>query len=130
MSRSAPTLLARLRRHRGLWVLAMAVLMIKLVAGTLCLADAPDGRFAAGTASAATTPQLAEEMATPTSNADGDTCLLGEPGGCHCTCAHSVTLPTAAVMTVSALPPHFDVPALPSSFTPAMTGSLLRPPIA
>ena len=130
MSRSVPSLLTRLRRHRGLWVLAVAVLMIKLVAGTLCLADAPDGRFASSPASAATMTQLPADMAAPAINDDDGTCLLGEPGGCHCTCAHSVTLPAATVVAVSALPPHFDAPVLPSGFTPAMTGSLLRPPIA
>jgi len=129
MSRPAPSLLARLRRHRGLWMLAMAVLMIKLAAGTLCLADTPNGRVSSPPAAVATA-QLPADITASAVNDDGGTCLLGEPGGCHCTCAHSVTLPTATVLMVSALHPHFDAPALSSGFTPAVTGSLLRPPIA
>jgi len=129
MSRSTPTLLTRLRRHRGLWALAMAVLMIKLMAGTLCLADTPNGRVASAP-SAAAMAQLPVDMTASAVDDDGGTCLLGEPGGCHCTCAHSATLPTATVLAVSALHPHFDAPALSSGFTPAVTGSLLRPPIA
>ena len=39
MSSSAMPLLKRLRRHRGLWVLVMAVLLIKLVSGSVCVAD-------------------------------------------------------------------------------------------
>ena len=38
---SRTPLLVRLRRHRGLWVLAVAVLLIKLATGTICLADGP-----------------------------------------------------------------------------------------
>lgn len=129
MSRPTPSLLTRLRSHRGVWALAMAVLMIKLVAGTLCLADTPNGSASSPLAAVATA-QLPVDITASAVDDDGDTCLLGEPGGCHCTCAHSVTLPTATVLAVSALHPHFDAPALSSGFTPAVTGSLLRPPIA
>ena len=128
MPRSFPTLLNRLRRHRGLWAMAVAVLMIKVVAGALCLADAPDGRFTSTTVAAA--PQLSMDTASVALDDDSGTCLLSEPGGCHCTCAHSVTLPTATVLAVSPLHPHFDASALQSGSTPAMNGSLLRPPIA
>lgn len=118
----------RLRRHRGLWLLAVAVLMIKLVAGTLCLADAPDGQPASSPVAAAA--QLSTHTVTSAVDDDSSICLLGEPGRCHCTCAHSATLPTVAVLTVSALHPHFDAPVIQPGSTPAMTGSLLRPPIA
>ena len=130
MSRSLPTVLARLRRRRGLWTLAVAVLMIKLVAGTLCLADAPNGPFAFSPAPAVATIELPTDMAAPIVDNDSTTCLLGEPGGCHCACAHSVTLPTATIFAVPALHPHFEVATLQSGFTPAITGALLRPPIA
>ena len=53
MSRSVPTLLTRLRRHRGLWVLVMAVLLIKLVSGSVCVADGGERDGFSGRASVA-----------------------------------------------------------------------------
>lgn len=131
MFRPASSLLSRLRRHRGLWLLAVAIMMIKLTAGTICLGDGPNLRLAA-TAAATTSPyDVSLDVAEPTAPVDakGD-CLLGEPGDCHCACAHSVTLPTAALASVTAMEVRFASPVIRTGYTPAMTGSLLRPPIA
>jgi len=131
MFRPAPSLLSRLRRHRGLWLLAVAVLLIKLTAGTICLGDGPNLRLAS--TAATTTSQHgvsldATEHAAAT-DAKGN-CLLGEPGDCHCACAHSVSLPTTALASITPMEVRFASPAIGAGYTPAMTGSLLRPPIA
>ena len=128
MHRSAPSLLTRLRRHRGLWVLAVAVLLIKLVSGSICVADGPGARFASTTATPTT---LVADTAVSTASADdANTCLLGEGGGCHCACAHSVTLPASTPLPIARMEARFAPLTLHSGFTPATTGSLLRPPIA
>jgi hypothetical protein len=131
MFRPAPSLLNRLRRHRGLWLLAVAVLMIKLTAGTICLGDGPNLRLASTTAAATSlyggSLDVAEKAAPV--DAKGD-CLLGEPGDCHCACAHSVTLPTTALASITMMKVRFASSAIGVGYTPAMTGSLLRPPIA
>lgn len=131
MFRPAPSLLSRLRRHRGLWLLAVAVLMIKLTAGTICLGDGPGLRLASTAATATSLYGVSLDVAehTAPAGAKGD-CLLGEPGGCHCACAHSVTLPTTALASITTMEVRFASPAIRAGFTPAMTGSLLRPPIA
>ena len=128
MYRSAPSLLTRLRRHRGLWVLAMAVLLIKLVSGSICVADGPGARFASTTAT--TTTLTADTAVSTVSTDEANTCLLGEGGGCHCACAHSVTLPASAPPPIAMIEARFAPLTIHSGFTPATTGSLLRPPIA
>lgn len=128
MYRSVPSLLTRLRRHRGLWVLAVAVLLIKLVSGSICVADGPSARFASTTATPTT---LVTDTAVSTASADdANTCLLGEGSSCHCACAHSVTLPATAPLSIGSVQVRFAQLTLHSGFTPATTGSLLRPPIA
>ncbi|NMW22954.1 hypothetical protein HFP05_00600 [Rhodanobacter denitrificans] len=129
MYRSPPSLLTRLRRHRGLWVLAVAVLMIKLVAGTVCVADAPEKRFVSTTTISAASMHV-DTVAPSVSADDANGCLLGEGSGCHCACAHTVTLPTTARLSIARVEARFDTFVIRSGFTPAMTGSLLRPPIA
>ncbi len=129
MYRSAPSLLTRLRRHRALWVLAVAVLLIKLVSGSICVADGPGVRFASTTAATPTT-LLADAAVSTLSADDANTCLLGEGIGCHCACAHSVTLPATAPLSIGSVQVRFAQLTIHSGFTPAMTGSLLRPPIA
>ena len=131
MFHTTPSLLSRLRRHRGLWLLAVAVLMIKLSAGMICLGDGPDLRLAVTTAAATSLYDVAldaTEYAAP-ADAKGN-CLLGEPGDCHCACAHSVTLPTTALASITTMEVRFASPAVRAGYTPAMSGSLLRPPIA
>src|SRR6185312_11991782 len=120
MYRSAPSLLTRLRRHRGLWVLAVAVLLIKLVSGSICMADGPGARFASTTAVAVPLP--ADTAVSPIT--------AGEASSCHCACAHSVTLPASAPLPIARMEAHFAPLTLHSGFMPATTGSLLRPPIA
>jgi hypothetical protein len=123
------SLLTRLRRHRGLWVLAVAVLLIKLIAGTVCVADAPEKRFVSTTTiSAASMP--VDTVVADVSADDPNACLLGETGGCHCACAHTVTLPTTARLSIAKVQARFDTFVIRSGFTPPTTGSLLRPPIA
>lgn len=130
MSRSAPSLLTRLRRHRGLWVLAVAVLLIKFASGTVCLVDGPETRFAATGASTTTVSVPMETMATVVSGEDTNTCLLGEVGGCHCACAHTVMLPATATSSIARMDARPSLPVISSGFDPATPRSLLRPPIA
>lgn len=127
MSRPASPLLTRLRHHRGLWLLAVAVLMIKLFAGTICLGDAPNLQVASATAAttlSVASPEMVGDAVTASS------CLLGEQGDCHCTCAHSVTLPATTLLPIATMEARFTSSVIHSGFTPATTGSLLRPPIA
>lgn len=129
MPYARPSLLTRLRHHRGLWVLAVAVLLIKLVAGTVCAADAPEKRLVSTTSiSAASMP--VDTVIADVSAGDPSACLLGETKGCHCACAHTVTLPTTARLSIARVQARFDTFVIRSGFTPATTGSLLRPPIA
>lgn len=130
MCRPDPSLLSRLRRHRGLWVLAVAVLLIKLVSGSICVADGPGARFTSTTAAATPTTLLADTAVGTASADDANSCLLGEGTGCHCACAHSVTLPATAPLSIASVQVRFAQLTLHSGFTPALTGSLLRPPIA
>jgi hypothetical protein len=130
MTRSAPTLLTRLRRHRGLWVLVAAVLMIKLVAGTLCLSDGPGARFASSATAVVALPDTPMDTAVADVGDGADTCWLGEGRLCHCACAHTVTLPTTVHVAVPMMDARFDSPAILSGYRPPATGSLLRPPIA
>ncbi|MGY3041643.1 hypothetical protein ACVWWQ_003276 [Rhodanobacter sp. TND4EL1] len=120
--------MTRLRRHRGLWVLAVAVLLIKLVSGSICGADGPGARFASATAAASTT-LLADTAVSTVSADDANPCLLGEGRSCHCACAHSVTLPASTPLPIAMMEARFAPLTLHSGFTPATTGSLLRPPI-
>ncbi|WP_081491506.1 hypothetical protein [Rhodanobacter thiooxydans] len=124
-----PSLLTRLRRHRGLWVLAVAVMLIKLVSGSICVADGPGARFASATAAAPTT-LLADTAVSTVSADDANPCLLGEGRSCHCACAHSVTLPASTPLPIAMMEARFAPLTFHSGFTPATTGSLLRPPIA
>lgn len=131
MFRPAPSLLSRLRRHRGLWLLAVAVLLIKLTAGTICLGDGPNLQLASTAATVTSLYGVSLDVAEHSASVDATgNCLLGEPGDCHCACAHSVTLPTTALTSITTMEIRFASPAIRTGFTPAMAGSLLRPPIA
>lgn len=131
MPRSAPSLLSRLRRHRGLWVLAVAMLLIKLAAATICLTDGPGKRVAtqATTISASTSATMTTASVDALADNAGD-CLLGEGGDCHCACAHTMPMPATAPPPIARMDAHFDSPAIHSGFALATIGSLLRPPIA
>jgi hypothetical protein len=125
MPRAVPPLLTRLRRHRGLWVFAVAVLLIKLVSSSICIADAPASAYTAAQAAGTTAVVDAPIHAEPQQD-----CLLGEGGGCHCACGHTLTVPASAFMAW--VPPAFGFTAtpLPPGMQAATVGSLLRPPIA
>ncbi len=118
-------LLVRLRRHRGLWLLAVAVVMLKLVAGTICLGDSPGQPFTAAPQPGSTLVMSKAETTVATAD-----CLLGEAGDCHCTCAHSLTLPSTALSPMAAMGVQFSSPLIRPGCLAAMTGSQLRPPIA
>lgn len=120
-------LLKRLRRHRGLWVLVMAVLLIKLVSSSLCLADGGARDGYAGRASVAVAMTVDAAPQIPSS--DGD-CLLGEGGSCHCACPHAATLPASVVLAVGTPNAPLLVSSADAGRVPAVTASLLRPPIA
>lgn len=130
MLRRIPPLLSRLRRHRGLWVLAAFVLLVKFASATVCLTDGSGTYLTAAVATTTHVDALSAAAANASSADDNGTCWLGEGSRCHCACAHSMTLPASAVTPALALEPHFLVPALSSGWAPAVTGSLLRPPIA
>jgi hypothetical protein len=126
----ATSLLTRLRRHRGLWVLAVFVLLVKLASGTVCLADGLGTTVAADATAIAHIGISADTTVdAPWANDDG-ICWLGEGSQCHCACAHSMTLPASVATPVLALVPKLPVPAFSLGWVPAVTGSLLRPPIA
>ena len=127
MSHAATPLLARLRRYRGLWLLAFAALLLKLVTSSVCLGDAPAVQLAA----TGTTITLSTvSSSTDTDTTAGDACLLSEAGNCHCACAHALTLTSRLVVGMA------PAVAMPQSsrfslgLVPDTTGSLLRPPIA
>ncbi len=130
MLRFAPSLLTRLRRHRGLWVLAVAVLLIKLAAGTICLTDGPGKRVAVQATTAVAATLAMNTTAGDAVADDASGCLLGEAGDCHCSCAHTMPVPATALRPIAKMEAHFESHAIHSGFEPATTGSLLRPPIA
>ncbi|MGN2246090.1 hypothetical protein ACFWZ3_05300 [Frateuria sp. GZRR35] len=126
----ATPLLTRLRRHRGLWVLAVFVLLVKFASGTVCLADGPGTSRATDSTAIAHLDTSSDLAIDAPSASDDGTCWLGEGSRCHCACAHSMTLPSSAATPALAQEPQLPVPALSSGWVPAVTGSLLRPPIA
>jgi hypothetical protein len=128
MMRTTQPLLTRLRRHRGLWVLAVAVLLIKLAAGSICLGDNPAATALAD--AQATTGALATMDSATAAAPDDNACLLGEAGGCHCACAHALTLATSVTLSVAPIETGTESFRLCAGMVPAKTGSLLRPPIA
>ena len=128
MSRTLPTLLQRLRRHKGGWLLLIAALMIKIAAGTVCVLDGP--RLASRDPSGDHTKRVSVVEAATSSADDGDGCLLGEVGGCHCACAHATALPPAMPALVAVVGLPAVVSHLPAAPTPLFNRSPLRPPIA
>ncbi|HKT27374.1 hypothetical protein [Dyella sp.] len=123
MKRTQLPLLTRLRRHRGLWVWAVAVLLFKVMTSSICLADP----LTSISAAQANTP--AQLSSINTSTPDDAGCLLGEAGGCHCACAHNMPVPIGIAWML----PRQDVSFVPfpaaTGAIPDITRSLLRPPI-
>lgn len=124
MFRRPPSLLVRLRRHRGVWVLALAVLLFKVAMSTLCALDGPRIAFTDGSPAGAVAV-----VDTAVVDAD-DYCALGEGGGCHCTCAHAVALPAQWTTTSATELPSTLYRSVPAGESPAFARSPLRPPIS
>ena len=126
MTSPSVPLLTRLRRHRGLWLLFVAVMLVKLASGSVCMADRGERDGYAGGASAVTASSMVAAAAT----AAGDDCLLGEGASCHCACAHNATLPVTVLIVLAAPVAPFLRSPVDAGRVPELTGSLLRPPIA
>jgi len=123
MSRASTPLLSQLRRFRGLWLLAVFALMIKLVGGSLCAAD--------GLQYAAKDTQRSALVQAAAASDDGNgDCLLGEGGSCHCACTHAVPLPAMVSFHLAAETLPSELPAAASGHRAERTATLLRPPIA
>ena len=127
MFRTQPSLLARLRRHRGLWLLTALVLVFKLASGSVCLADSSSIPLAAHGPADVTT--VVNSTQAPTDTAPDPACLLGEVQ-CHCTCAHAMPIPTAVASTSGVSLPAFALPPVLAGIRVATLDSPLRPPIA
>jgi hypothetical protein len=123
MHRHTPRLFIRLRRHRGVWVLALAVLLFKVAMSTFCVLDGPRVAFTADAA-------IATVAAVDATDSDGDLCVLSEGKGCHCTCAHAVAMPAHTGTILAAVLVSRVHPPLSASASPAFARSPLRPPIA
>ncbi|MEO8778581.1 MAG: hypothetical protein ABI389_07900 [Rhodanobacter sp.] len=126
MTHAATPVLARLRRYRGLWLLAFAALLLKLVTSSVCLGDLPAVQLTA----ADTTTTLTAAVSSTGAATAGDVCLLGEAGDCHCACAHALTLTSHLVVTMASVEAMLPSSRLSLGLVPDTTGSLLRPPIA
>jgi len=124
MSRRPPSLVVRLRRHRGVWMLALAVLLFKVAMSTFCALDGPRIAFTDGS------PAGAGAVVGNAGTDTDDYCALGEGGGCHCTCAHAVALPAQWTTVAAAEFPSGPHPSVPASASPAFARSPLRPPIS
>lgn len=123
MHRHTPRLFSQLRRHRGVWALALAVLLFKVAMSTFCILDGPRVAFAGdiGKTTVATIASL---------EADDDSCVLDEGNGCHCTCAHAVAMPSNLTAIPVAVPAAGAHASLHANASPSFVGSPLRPPIA
>ncbi|MBS0556730.1 MAG: hypothetical protein JSR27_04870 [Proteobacteria bacterium] len=121
MTHCRSPIIARLRAHRGLWLVCVATLLFKLFAGTVCMADAAMACVSSGDAAIAA-------VALDDANAN-EACLLGEAGDCHCTCAHATPVPSDAIVVRSVLATTAHTPFDTSRYTPTHAASALRPPI-
>lgn len=123
---AASPLLTRLRRHRGVWVLVIAVLMIKLVSSSICIGDDP-----AATLAQAQTTEWTMAVAPSVADVSADqACLLGEAGSCHCACVHAATLAGHGMQVIFGLDGKNESSRFVPDHLPTMTGPLLRPPTA
>lgn len=127
MSRFPPSLLSRLRVHRGAWLVCVLTLVFKLFASSVCLAD--DGL--ATLSDPAGSPQVVAVSDAAEFGLGDAGCVLGDAGGCHCACAHAVPLPpvTTAPAPIAVLSGS-EWPPISPHYVPTHTTSLLRPPIA
>ncbi len=127
MSRHPATLLQRLRLHKGVWMLLALAVFIKVASATVCLLDGPrlvliaDARLATADVVVG---------ADPVAVSSDEVCLLGEPSGCHCACAHASTLPAPALAVASTVVIHSVDIHLSAAPSMRSLASPLRPPIA
>jgi hypothetical protein len=129
MPRHVPRIFTRLRRCRGVWMLALAVLLFKVAMSTFCVMDGPRLSFAVETAGS-TLAESDNDARADAVSPDDDYCVLGEGSGCHCTCTHAVALPVDdAVVVTAVLLSRIGAPAL-ATVSPSFPRSPLRPPIA
>jgi hypothetical protein len=126
MSSNTLPVLARLRARSGAWMICVAVLLFKIFASSICMADRPH----ALPVSAGVTFEAAASYADAQLSSDEGACLLGEVGGCHCACAHAVPLSAVGPLHAFAVAGSFDRASISSGYLPPIAGSLLRPPIA
>jgi hypothetical protein len=122
MPHSSPTLPQRLRRRKSAWVLFLLALIIKVVAGTACVFDGPGPVYASSAGFAMHTDAPAAT--------DGEACVLGEAGGCHCACAHAVAMPVSLYALTAIVSSPDRVDHVPEPPRPTLDRSPLRPPIA
>lgn len=123
MTCTATPLLTRLRRYRGLWLLAFAALLLKLATSSVCLGDLPASPLTAA-ATSSVVMSASVDVTAP------DACLLGEAGDCHCACAHALTLTSHMAISMSPVLALLESTRLSPGLVPELSGSLLRPPIA
>lgn len=123
MKRTYLPLLPRLRRSRGLWVLAVAVLLFKVITTSICFADPSASSVWKHTP---VTQMSSMKACVP----DDGGCLLGEAGDCHCTCAHNLPVPASMVWPALSEDMVFMPGATFIGIVPNPIRSLLRPPIA
>ncbi|MGO4702545.1 hypothetical protein [Dyella sp. 2RAB6] len=126
MHRPSRPWLTQLRRYRGLWLLAVFALMIKLVGGSLCASDGL--RYAAGTD--AQRSSMVQSMTAATADEGSGDCVLGEGSSCHCACTHAVPLPAMMTLHVAANLLPSELPSASFGHRAEPTATLLRPPIA
>jgi hypothetical protein len=124
MSRFRPHSLARLRTQKAPWLACLLAMLFKLAAVSLCFADG------LANASQNGVPAVAAAVSPDSGLSNGEGCVLGEVGGCHCTCAHSVPMPISDQPSSVGLLADSEWPVEPRLFPPAHSASLIRPPIA
>jgi hypothetical protein len=120
MTSRRPSVFIRLRQARGFWVLMLMALSLKVIAGTLCLAD--DMSPVAGSWSV-------ESVASMATNPDAEACVLGE-AACHCDCAHATALPATQVLLVRAVPATDAIAFETAAYRHRAPPLPQRPPIA
>lgn len=127
---ASPPRLSQLPRLRGLWVLAMAALLLKLLSSSFCATDGV--RSLAILADEGRTTTSVQSVATSLSAAGGEAsdCMLGEGASCHCSCTHAVPLPISFAVAANSWFALTRFPSPPPASLAKITNSVLRPPIA
>jgi hypothetical protein len=132
MPASSASLIHRLRRYlRVVALLCVGLVVMKSGVAALCAAEA----FAAPPTAVASTgsdaaASLDVDVAAATADPETGPCWHSGAGGCHCACAHVMTLlPDLAVVAAPASGAQ-RFPAAPCPLRGAPQDDALRPPIA